>query len=51
MKTVTIRLPDVEAAMLLEVQKTNGAYRDLQVLLLNQIRQEYGKTPSGRALR
>ena len=51
MKTITIRLPDVEAAMLLEVQKTNRAYRDLQGLLLNQIRQEYAKTPRGRAPR
>ena len=51
MKTITIRLPDVEAAMLLEVQKTNRAYRDLQGLLLKQIRQEYAKTPGGRASR
>jgi len=29
MKTINIRLPDVEAAMLLEVQKVNRAYRDL----------------------
>ena len=41
MKTITIRLPDVEAAMLMEVQKVNRAYRDLQGLLLEQIRQEY----------
>ena len=45
MKTITIRLPDVEAAMLIEVQKVNKAYRDLQSLLLNQIQQEYAKTP------
>ena len=51
MKTITIRLPDVDAAMLLEVQKTNRAYRDLQGLLLNQIRQEYAKMPKGRASR
>ena len=50
MKTITIRLPDVEAAMLVEVQKVNKSYRDLQGLLLNQIRQEYFKTP-GRASR
>ena len=49
MKTITIRLPDVEAAMLLEVQKVNRAYRDLQGLLINQIQQEYAKTPKGRA--
>ena len=51
MKTLTLRIPDVEAAMLLEVQKTNKAFRDLQVMLLNQIRQEYVKTPGWRAPR
>ena len=49
MKTIIIRLPDVEAAMLVEVQKVNKAYKDLQGLLLNQIQQEYAKTPKGRA--
>jgi hypothetical protein len=49
MKTITIRLPDVEAAMLMEVQKVNRAYRDLQGLLVSQIQQEYAKTPRGRA--
>ena len=48
MKTITIRLPDVEAAMLVEVQKTNRAYRDLQGLLVSQIRQEYAKNSAGR---
>jgi len=48
MKTITIRLPDVEAAMLVEVQKKNRAYRDLQGLLINQIQTEYQKTPQGR---
>ena len=51
MKTITIRLPDVEAAMLVEVQKVNRAYRDLQGLLISQIQQEYSKTPKGRASR
>ena len=51
MKTITIRLPDVEAAMLMEVQKVNRAYRDLQGLLVSQIQQEYAKTPKGRASR
>ena len=51
MKTITIRLPEVEAAMLLEVQKVNKAYRDLQGLLISQIQQEYAKTPKGRASR
>ena len=43
MKTITIRLPDVEAAMLVEVQKKNKAFKDLQQLLIQQIRQEYRK--------
>ena len=51
MKTITICLPDVEAAMLVEVQKVNRAYRDLQGLLVSQIQQEYAKTPKGRASR
>jgi len=50
-KTITIRLPDVEAAMLIEVQKVNKAYRDLQGLLVSQIQQEYAKTSKGRASR
>ena len=51
MKTNTIRLPDVEAAMLLEVGKVNKANRDLQGLLINQVQQEYAKTHKGRAAR
>jgi len=39
MKTITIRLPVVESAMLGEVQKVNKAYRDLQGFLLSQIQQ------------
>lgn len=41
MKVITIRLTDVEAAMVIEVQKFNRAYRDLQALMSRQIRQEY----------
>ena len=51
MKTLAIRLPDVEAAMLVEVQKVNKAYRDLQGLLTYQIQQQYSKTPAARAKR
>jgi hypothetical protein len=47
MRIVTIRLPDVEAAMLVEVQKKNKAFKDLQQLLIQQIRQEYHKTSGG----
>ena len=41
MKTITIRLPDVEAAMLTEAQKRNKAFKDLQQLLIQQIPQEF----------
>ena len=37
----------VEAAMLVEVQKWNKAFKDLQQLLIQQIRQEYQKTSGG----
>ena len=47
MKTITIRLPDVEAAMLVEVQKRNKAFKDLQQPLIQQIRQEYQKSSGG----
>jgi len=44
MKTITIRLPDVEAAMLVEVQKVNKAYRDLLVKISAVVREEYFKS-------
>jgi len=34
--------------MLVEVQKVNKAYKDLPSLFINQIQQEYAKTPKGR---
>ena len=43
MKTINIRLPDVEAAMLVEVQKRNKTFRDLQDMVLKQVRWEYEK--------
>jgi hypothetical protein len=43
MKTIIIRLPDVEAAMLVEVQKVDKVYRDLQDMVLKQIRREHEK--------
>ena len=43
MKSIIIRLPDVEAAMLVEVQKRNKAFKDLQGLFLQQIRAEFHK--------
>jgi len=48
MKTITIRLPDVEAAMLVEVQKVNKANGNLQSLLIRQIHQEYQKASKVR---
>jgi hypothetical protein len=41
MKTITIRLSDVEAAMLVEVQKKKKDYRDLSKLLGQKISDEY----------
>jgi hypothetical protein len=41
MKTITIRLPAVEAAMLVEVQKRNNAYRDLQAWFSKHICEAY----------
>ena len=41
MKTITIRLPEVEAAMLVEVQKRNKEFRDLQSFLAKAILREY----------
>jgi len=41
MKTITIRLPDVEAAMLVEVQKRNKTFKDLEKLLVGLIRKAY----------
>ena len=43
MKIITIRLPDVEAAMLVEVQKRNKNLRDLGVYISTQVRAEYSK--------
>ncbi len=51
MKTIRIHLHPVEEAMLVEVQKVNRRYRDLEALLLGQIREEYAKTSKGKAER
>ena len=47
MKTITIRLPDVEAAMLVEVQKANKEYKDLAAMLIKLIHREYAKSHRG----
>jgi len=41
MKTITIRLPDVEAAMLVEVQKSNKRFRDISNLVIQLTRERY----------
>ena len=51
MRTITIRMTKVEAAMLAEVQKVNKSCRDLQVLLVSLIHQEYEKAVKGRGSR
>ena len=43
MKVIKIRLNAVEEQMLKEVQKRNKAYKDLEVLLKQQIKAEYQK--------
>ena len=43
MKTITLRIPPVEAAMLQELQKTHKQFRNLEVLVLGLIREIYGK--------
>jgi hypothetical protein len=42
-KTITIRLPDVEAAMLVEVQTRNKAFKGMQDLLVQQIREMHAE--------
>lgn len=43
MKTITLRIPPLEAAMLQELQKTHKQFRNLDALMLGLIREEYGK--------
>ena len=43
MKTLTIRIPSVEATMLQELQKTHKQFRNLEALVLGLIREVYGK--------
>ena len=43
MKTITLRIPPVEAAMLQELQKTHKQCRNLEALVLGLIREVYGK--------
>jgi len=43
MKTLTLRIPAVEAAMPQELQKTHKQFRNFEALVLSLIRQEYGR--------
>ena len=43
MKTITLRIPPVEAAMLQDLQKSHKQFRNLEMLMLGLIREEYGK--------
>jgi len=43
MKTITLRIPLVEAAMLLELQKTHKQFRNLEALVLGLIREAYSR--------
>jgi len=49
MKTIRIHLHPVEEAMLVEVQKRNKRYRDIEFLLLGLIRDEYAKTQKAKS--
>jgi len=44
-KTITIRLPDVEAAMLVEVQKKDKKLKDIGSWICNEIRDMYLHLP------
>ena len=43
MKTITIRLSDVEAAMLAEIARKNIKHRSLHLFLSEEIRAEHAK--------
>ena len=43
MKTITLRIPAVEAAMLQDLQKTHKQFRNLEALVIGLIRVEYEK--------
>ena len=43
MKTITLRIPPVEAAMLQDLQKTHKQFRNLEAMVLGLIWEEFGK--------
>ena len=48
MKILTLRIPDVEAAMLQDLQKSHKQFRNLEAVVLGLIRQKYGKNSGKR---
>jgi len=50
-KTITIRLPDVEAAMLTEVQKSRQEFKLLDKLIATLIRDRYQALPHYRSIK
>ena len=50
-KTITIRLPDVEAATLAELQKGKKEHRNLELLFRQKIRDDYHAFPGSSWLR
>ena len=51
MKTITIRLPDVEAAMLVELRRKDYSFKSIEKRLILDIRKAYGATGPGASLR
>ncbi len=49
MKTITIRLSDMEAAMLVEAQKKCKIFRDLQAYIATHIREEHNRLATCKA--
>ena len=51
MKTITIRLPDVEAAMLAELQRKDSSFKSIEKRLILDIRKAYSAAGLGASLR
>jgi len=49
MRSITIRLPDAEAAMLVVAQRKNPGFRNLETMLIKLIRDEYFSLVSGHS--
>jgi hypothetical protein len=49
MMNIRFHLNPFEEAMLVEVQKSNKRYRDIEFLLLGLIRDEYAKTQKAKS--